>query len=176
MDISVKKLIRKESDWFRLVLIRSRKGFSEDRLRVLRTGYTLKELNDKVESLFTEELNWDTFKDKWIVSHVKSVSKYLSEGVTDPAILHSLDNLKLKKINEPIEYIEKQVGRKRILNDDLIKEIEERLKDPKHPSQKDIAKEFNVSRSYISGINVRLSNEGKSGYVGYRRKCNYDNF
>lgn len=55
-------------------------------------GYTHQQLRSHIESLFTVGMNWDNYGE-WHIDHVRSLSEFLSIGVTDPAIVNALSNL-----------------------------------------------------------------------------------
>lgn len=55
-------------------------------------GYSNEELKGAVESKFLNGMSWENYGD-WHIDHVYPVSRYISEGITDPAIINSLDNL-----------------------------------------------------------------------------------
>lgn len=55
-------------------------------------GYCKEQLKEFVESKFLEEMSWDNYGD-WHIDHIYPVSRYIKDGVEDPAIINSLDNL-----------------------------------------------------------------------------------
>lgn len=55
-------------------------------------GYSPNDLAERLASLFAEGMSWDNYGD-WQIDHVKPVSVFFKEGVTDPAIINALDNL-----------------------------------------------------------------------------------
>lgn len=64
-----------------------RKGRTEKCL-----GYTRHEFKRSMESKFKKGMTWDNHGD-WHVDHIKPVSLFVSEGVTDPKVINALDNL-----------------------------------------------------------------------------------
>jgi len=56
-------------------------------------GYTPEELVRHIESLFEDGMSWDNHGE-WHIDHVKPISAYLDEGVTDPSIVNALGNLR----------------------------------------------------------------------------------
>lgn len=55
-------------------------------------GYTHKQLKDHIESLFEKEMTWENYGD-WHIDHIKPISMFIAEGVTDPSIINALTNL-----------------------------------------------------------------------------------
>lgn len=55
-------------------------------------GYTVVELKDHLESLFTDGMTWENRGD-WHVDHIVPVSWWLENGVTDPSQINALINL-----------------------------------------------------------------------------------
>lgn len=54
-------------------------------------GYTRKELKNHI----TNHLDWNEVKDqKWSIDHIFPVKAFLEIGITDPKIVHCLDNLR----------------------------------------------------------------------------------
>ena len=56
-------------------------------------GYMPEDLICHLESLFETGMSWED-RGAWHIDHVKPVSKFLDEGVTDPKIINALGNLK----------------------------------------------------------------------------------
>ena len=55
-------------------------------------GYTKEQLRKVLESQFTQGMSWKNHGD-WHIDHIKPVSAFVKEGVTDPKIINALDNL-----------------------------------------------------------------------------------
>ncbi len=55
-------------------------------------GYTCEQLRSHIESRFEDGMSW-TNRSEWHIDHVKPVSAFIKEGITDPAIINALDNL-----------------------------------------------------------------------------------
>lgn len=55
-------------------------------------GYSAQDLKDSIESKFLGGMSWDNFGD-WHIDHKVSVMEHIRNGITDPAIINSLDNL-----------------------------------------------------------------------------------
>ena len=55
-------------------------------------GYLSGELKTHLEGMFADGMGWDNHG-KWHVDHIKPVSAFLKDGITDPAIINALDNL-----------------------------------------------------------------------------------
>ena len=55
-------------------------------------GYTSEELVAALESKFKNGMGWENYGE-WHIDHIKPVKAFLDEGVTDPAIINSIDNL-----------------------------------------------------------------------------------
>ena len=73
-------------------LLNNWKGKRKDAEAIL--GYTLQELRESMQSKFTEGMSWDNYGYYgWHIDHIKPVSIFISEGITDPKIINALDNL-----------------------------------------------------------------------------------
>jgi len=55
-------------------------------------GYTRLELKNRIESLFDEGMSWDNHGE-WHVDHIRPISSFVADGITDPKIINALDNL-----------------------------------------------------------------------------------
>lgn len=55
-------------------------------------GYTRSELINHLDSLLKDGMTWDNFGE-WHIDHIKPVSAFIKEGVTDPAVVNALSNL-----------------------------------------------------------------------------------
>jgi len=55
-------------------------------------GYTVVELKEHLESLFTDGMTWDNHGE-WHIDHIVPVSWWLKNGVTDPSMINALINL-----------------------------------------------------------------------------------
>ena len=55
-------------------------------------GYTFIEFKQHIESLFVPGMSWINHGE-WHVDHIKPVSLFIAQGITDPAIINALDNL-----------------------------------------------------------------------------------
>tara|TARA_R110001632_G_C11239674_1_gene407566 strand:+ start:241 stop:825 length:585 start_codon:yes stop_codon:yes gene_type:complete len=55
-------------------------------------GYTIGHLREHLQSLFVKGMSWDN-KAEWHIDHIKPVSLFIEEGITDPAIINALSNL-----------------------------------------------------------------------------------
>lgn len=77
--------------FMRACLRRTRVGKNEQRtFEVL--GYTSEQLHAHLEALFTLGMRWSNYG-SWQVDHIKPISAFLAEGVTDPKIVNALSNL-----------------------------------------------------------------------------------
>lgn len=57
-------------------------------------GYGYEELKKHLESLFKDGMSWDNYGQRgWHVDHIKPISAFLREGVSDPRIINALSNL-----------------------------------------------------------------------------------
>lgn len=56
-------------------------------------GYTYDELREHLERQFTKGMTWDNYG-KWHIDHIRPVKAFVDEGVTDPAIINALPNLR----------------------------------------------------------------------------------
>lgn len=54
--------------------------------------YSRQELISHLEGLFLPGMTWENHGD-WHIDHIHPISAYLSEGVTDPAVINALSNL-----------------------------------------------------------------------------------
>lgn len=57
-----------------------------------RCGYKREDLISRIECQFKRGMSWDNYGD-WHIDHKKPVSRFVSQGVTDPRIVNSLANL-----------------------------------------------------------------------------------
>ena len=55
-------------------------------------GYTRGEFIDHIQSLFKDGMCWAN-RGEWHIDHIKPVSAFIKEGVTDPKIVNALSNL-----------------------------------------------------------------------------------
>lgn len=55
-------------------------------------GYSSEELKNSLESKFSSGMTWDNYGD-WHIDHKYPMSRYMEEGVYDPKIINSLENL-----------------------------------------------------------------------------------
>jgi len=55
-------------------------------------GYTQQEFTDHIESQFTEGMSWGR-RSEFHIDHIKPMSLFIKEGITDPAIINALSNL-----------------------------------------------------------------------------------
>lgn len=69
-------------------------------------GYTHKDLLKCLESKLLPRMSWQNYGE-WHIDHVKPISAFVKEGITDPKIINALDNLQplwaednLKKSNK----------------------------------------------------------------------------
>ena len=56
-------------------------------------GYTRAQLRQHLESQFRPGMSWES--GGFHVDHIKPVAAFIREGVTDPAVIHALDNLQI---------------------------------------------------------------------------------
>ena len=55
-------------------------------------GYGFEDIKKHITSMFTDGMSWDNYG-KWHIDHIKPIKAFLDEGVTDPKIINSLENL-----------------------------------------------------------------------------------
>jgi hypothetical protein len=55
-------------------------------------GYKLSDLTKHIESQFAEGMSWDN-RSGWHIDHIKPISLFIKEGVTDPSVINALSNL-----------------------------------------------------------------------------------
>ena len=56
-------------------------------------GYTVKDLRVHLENQFQPGMSWDN-RGAWHIDHIKSVSSFFEEGITDPRVINALSNLR----------------------------------------------------------------------------------
>lgn len=66
-----------------------RKGATAEQI----LGYTRAQLRQHLESQFRPGMSWES--GGFHVDHIKPVAAFIREGVTDPAVIHALDNLQI---------------------------------------------------------------------------------
>ncbi len=55
-------------------------------------GYSAKDFVDHVESTWKKGMSWQNHGE-WHIDHIKPIKAFLNEGITDPSIVNSLENL-----------------------------------------------------------------------------------
>lgn len=55
-------------------------------------GYTQQQLKAHIEGLFVPGMAWENYGE-WHIDHVRAISAFLADGVTDPAVINALPNL-----------------------------------------------------------------------------------
>lgn len=55
-------------------------------------GYSKQQLMERLESQFQDGMSWDN-RNHWQIDHIKPVSLFIKQGITDPAIINALSNL-----------------------------------------------------------------------------------
>ena len=55
-------------------------------------GYTRHDLKSHISHMFEDGMSWGNHGE-WHIDHIKPVSAFIKEGVTDPAVINALDNL-----------------------------------------------------------------------------------
>lgn len=55
-------------------------------------GYKSCDLISHIERIFVNGMSWSNYG-KWHIDHIKPVSVFIKEGVTDPAVINALSNL-----------------------------------------------------------------------------------
>lgn len=57
-------------------------------------GYSSSQLVKHIESLWVEGMSWSNHtRDGWHIDHIKPISLFIKEGITDPKIVNALSNL-----------------------------------------------------------------------------------
>lgn len=84
----------KTADICRKVLYRTLKATSstKDSTTYDILGYSNEQLKEHISSKFLNGMSWCNYGD-WHIDHVYPVSRYVLDGIEDPAIINSLDNL-----------------------------------------------------------------------------------
>lgn len=62
-------------------------------------GYTYDEVREHLERQFTKGMTWDNYG-KWHIDHIRPVKSFIEDGVTDPAVINALTNLRPIWANE----------------------------------------------------------------------------
>ena len=57
-------------------------------------GYNKKMLTEHIERLWEDWMSWDNYGTEWEIDHIIPVQYYLDKGITDPSIIHNLENLR----------------------------------------------------------------------------------
>jgi hypothetical protein len=75
-------------------LIRLQNITNKKRLSLLESdiGYTQGQFKEHLESLFAKGMGWSN-RSEWHIDHIKSLSSFIKEGVTDIKIINALSNL-----------------------------------------------------------------------------------
>lgn len=55
-------------------------------------GYSIFSLVARIEFQFKDGMSWENYG-KWHIDHKKPISRFLTQGVTDPKIINALSNL-----------------------------------------------------------------------------------
>lgn len=66
-----------------------RKGATAEQI----LGYTRLQLRQHLEAQFRDGMSWES--GGFHVDHIKPIAAFIREGVTDPAVIHALDNLQI---------------------------------------------------------------------------------
>ena len=56
-------------------------------------GYKLTDLIKHIESQFVDGMSWEN-RGAWHVDHIKPISLFIKEGITDPSVVNALSNLR----------------------------------------------------------------------------------
>ena len=56
-------------------------------------GYSVEEFCQHIESQFLPGMSWED-RGAWHIDHIKPISAFLAEGITDPKIINALSNLR----------------------------------------------------------------------------------
>lgn len=85
-DIALSKFIRK-------CLRRIEDNFANNGKRYEEiVGYSRLDLKKRIECQFKEGMSWEN-RSEWHIDHKKPISRFISQGVTDPKIINALSNL-----------------------------------------------------------------------------------
>ena len=55
-------------------------------------GYSPADLKNHLESKFLPGMSWEA-RSLWHIDHIKPISAFIAEGITDPKIINALTNL-----------------------------------------------------------------------------------
>ena len=64
----------------------------DNRSAVEIVGYGYEKLRSRLECQFKDGMSWDNYGE-WHIDHKKPVSRFIEQGITDPAIINALSNL-----------------------------------------------------------------------------------
>ena len=81
-------------DFIRKTLRRMEEAVNKERVSraELSLGYTQKQFKQHIELMFIQGMSWKN-RSEWHIDHIKPISLFLKEGVTDIKIINSLVNL-----------------------------------------------------------------------------------
>lgn len=57
-------------------------------------GYSPDKFKAHIERQFRHGMSWDNYGKKWHIDHIIPVSKFIKDGITDPAVINALTSLK----------------------------------------------------------------------------------
>lgn len=77
----------------RLIVRRTLAGSEKTATSQKLLGYSVKELRCHIENQFAQGMSWETHG-AWHIDHIKPVSAFIAEGITDPKIINALSNLR----------------------------------------------------------------------------------
>lgn len=87
-EYKVSKIIR---SYLQRVLNITKEGKEDSSYDVL--GYTPAEFMDNMNDKLLEGMTWENHGEVWHIDHIIPVSRLVAEGVQDPKVINSLDNL-----------------------------------------------------------------------------------
>lgn len=90
-------LIRTTLHAVRAAKVKTRQSWAENIC-----GFTRDELISHITPLLRPGMEWSNYGE-WIIDHIKPVSAFLSDGITDPSVVSSLDNLQPLWLRENIQ-------------------------------------------------------------------------
>lgn len=86
-------LVSQNRNYMRLIVRRTLAGSEKTATSQKLLGYSAKELHAHLENQFLPGMSWEN-RSAWHIDHIKPVSAFIAEGITDPKIINALSNLR----------------------------------------------------------------------------------
>jgi len=88
VDFRASELVR---SMFKRVIKATKLGKTDSTFEAL--DYSVEDFMLDMESKMFEDMTWQNHGELWHIDHAYPVTRYISEGITDPAVINALDNL-----------------------------------------------------------------------------------